>query len=294
MKLKHHQRPHKTYEPSWFWLFIAMVIGLLLSGCESSSTNPEPVSETPSTVTGATQTLQTNQTCQVCHERQFQETIQSVKSGYRAISPAFNSLELAGNFLAQAALEAGAIRNNLRPVYGENGENMVSAVEYDNPDEARAAFCIGCHDGGIILLGENGEPEVPEWEGLYDPAPPDADNPPASHPVIRNVRPLRDYHFIDSSGNQVLSDVPGGPPPAGARPSLGSQGVLCDHCHNVQGAAFQRSFLGDGFANSAQQLEFTRIKVGPFDNSLPVGPLPDGSDSNQNFHSSSSNPDRIN
>lgn len=76
-------------------------------------------------------------------------------------------------------------------------------------------------------------------------------------------------------------------------PSFGSQGVLCDHCHNVQGPALQRSLMGDGFANSAQELEFTRIKVGPFDDAFPVGPLPDGSDGAQSFHSSSSNPERI-
>ncbi len=238
--------------------------------------------------------LQRNQTCQVCHERQYQETLQSVKSGYRSISPAFNTLELAGNFAAQAALEAGAIGANLRPVYGPDGENMVSAVEYDNADEVRSAFCIGCHNGAVVLQGEDGEPEISSWEGGYDPAPPDADNPPAVHPVIRNVRPLRDDHFVNTAGEQVLPTVPGGPPPPGSMPSLGAQGVSCDHCHNVQGPALQRSLLGDGFANNAQELEFTRIKVGPFADSLPVGPLPDGSDDAQNFHSSSNNPDRIN
>ncbi|MDH3598941.1 MAG: hypothetical protein OEU26_04780, partial [Candidatus Tectomicrobia bacterium] len=279
----------------WLWVLFSIVAGLAVAGCSSSGSDTEPAAIT---TTGAAMPLQTNQTCQVCHERQFQETIQSVKSGYRAISPAFNSLELAGNFLAQGALEARAIRNNLRPSYGVEDDifNMVSADEgYNNPNDARGAFCIGCHDAAIVLLGEDGaQREIPEWEGVFDPASPDADNPPAVHPVIRNARPLRDFHFINAAGEQVLPLVPGRLPAAGAMPSLGSQGVLCDHCHNVQGAAFQRSLLGDGFANTAQDLEFTRIKVGPFDDSFPVGPLPDGSDSARSFHASSSNPDRIN
>ncbi len=171
---------------------------------------------------------------------------------------------------------------------------MVSAEEYENANEVRATFCIGCHNAAIILLGEDGtRREIPEWEAFFDPVPPDADNPPDTHPVIRNARPLRDFHFLNAAGEQVFSDVPGGPPPIVARPSLGSQGVLCDHCHNVQGAAFRRSLQGDGFANTAQELAFTRIKIGPFDDAFPVGPLPDGSDSAQSFHSSSSNPERI-
>jgi hypothetical protein len=220
--------------------------------------------------------LQRNQTCQECHERQFQETIQSVKSGYRSISPAFNTLELAGNFLSQPAFEAGGIRNNLRPSYGAEDDifNMISADEgYNNPNDARGAFCIGCHDAAIILLGEDPEQrEIPEWEGRFVPARPAPNNPPTTLPFIDNVRPLRDFHFIDTAGKQVLPDVPGGPPPEGAMPTFGSQGVLCDHCHNVQGAAFQRSLLGDGFANTSQDLEFTRNKVGPFDNAIPDGP----------------------
>ncbi len=95
---------------------MSIILGMVVAGCNSGSSSP-PETRAP---TGAVQSLQLNQTCQVCHERQFQETIQSVKSGYRAISPAFNALELAGNFLAQTALESGAIRNNLRPVYGQD------------------------------------------------------------------------------------------------------------------------------------------------------------------------------
>lgn len=289
MHSRHHQQPTDPDKWPWFWVLMMIAVGLAMAGCSSSDTTDET-----RPTTGATQALQRNQTCKVCHERQYQETLQSVKSGYRAISPAFNSLELAGNFLAQTALQAGAIGNNLRPVYGPDGENMVSAVEYDNANEVRAAFCIGCHGAAVILQGENGEREIPTWEGRYDPEPPAANPPPTVHPVIRNARPLRDYHFINAAGDQVLPTLPGGPPPLGALPSFGSQGVSCDHCHNVQGPAFQRSLKGDGFANTAQELEFTRIKVGPFANPLPVGPLPDGSDEAQNFHSASGDPERIN
>ena len=297
MSTRQNRQAQPRRRQVWLWGLLSIVVGLAVAGCGSSDSDPPSDTPPTSTTSGAEMPLQTNQTCQVCHERQFQETLQSVKSGYRAISPAFNALELAGNFLVQAALEAGAIRNNLRPSYGAEDDifNMVSADEgYNNANDARGAFCIGCHDGAIILLGEDpNQREIPEWEGFYDPGPPDANNPPAVHPVIRDAQPLRDFHFINAAGEQVLPLVAGGPPPPGAMPSLGSQGVLCDHCHNVQGPAFQRSFLGDGFANSAQDLEFTRIKVGPFDDSFPVGPLPDGSDSARNFHSSSSDPDRI-
>ena len=297
MSTRQNRQTRSRRRQIWLWGLFSIVAGLAVAGCSSSGSDTP--SDTPPTTetSGAPMPLQTNQTCQVCHERQYQETLQSVKSGYRSISPAFNTLELAGNFFVQPALEAqppNNIRNNLRPSYGAQNDppifNMVSADEgYNNRDDARGAFCIGCHDAAIILRGEDPEQrEIPEWQGRFDPNP-----PPGTLPAILNARPLRDFHFIDAVGEQVLPLVPGGSPPEGAMPSLGSQGALCDHCHNVQGAAFQRSLLGDGFANTSQDLEFTRIKVGPFDNALPVGPLPDGSDSAQNFHSASSDPDRI-
>lgn len=292
MSTRQNGQTESRWRHVWLWGLVSIVAGLAVAGCSGSGSDTP--SDTPPTTetSGAPMPLQTNQTCQVCHERQYQETLQSVKSGYRSISPAFNTLELAGNFLAQPALEAERIRNNLRPSYGAEEDifNMVSADEgYNNPNDARGAFCIGCHDAAIVLLGEDPEQrEIPEWQGRFDPNP-----PPGTLPAILNARPLRDFHFIDAAGEQMMPNEPGGPPPEGAMPSLGSQGALCDHCHNVQGAAFQRSLLGDGFANTSQDLEFTRIKVGPFNNAKPVGPLPDGSDSAQNFHSASSDPDRI-
>jgi short-subunit dehydrogenase len=50
-------------------------------------------------------------------------------------------------------------------------------------------------------------------------------------------------------GNQILPAEPGGPPPPGTIPSIGSQGIGCDHCHNVQGPDTSRSVKEDGLAN---------------------------------------------
>jgi hypothetical protein len=271
----------------------------LLAGCDGETNRIVESTQT----TGAEQDFQRIEACATCHERQYQQTLQSVKSGYRAISPLFNGLELAGNFLAQGALEQQAIRNNLRPVYQSDAPpdvrqtNMITSEGgYQNANELRAGFCVGCHDGSVLLQGEDpDEREIPTWEGLFGP--PDD----KGFRVIENVRPLRDYHFTNEDGEQILPDKPGGPPPAGAIPSRGSQGVGCDHCHNVQGPDTTRSVKGDGLANMNHMVEGTRIKVGPFDDAFPVGRLPsDGPDADlyppddqDNFHSASTNPSRI-
>lgn len=301
-----------------FWTGLSLVLGMVVVGCDSSS-GPS-TSELPPT-TGARQVVQPMEVCATCHSRQYRETLQSVKSGYRAISPALNSLELAGNLVSQPLFEAEAIRANLRPTYDTDtppdmlefdvpvrtGPNMLSAQQYNTRDDFRSGFCIGCHNGALILEGEQdlASREVPEWQARFDP-PFDPDNPGFVHPrlpVIRNVRPLRDYHFVDVNGDQVLPD-PVGSLPANAFPSRGSQAVLCDHCHNVQGPDTRRSLKGDGFANVAQEIDTTRFKVGPLNDARPVGRLPIEEldprflprfeDTAQNFHASSGNQDRIN
>jgi hypothetical protein len=160
-----------------------ILTALLVAGCDGKTNRIVDDSEG---TTGAEQAFQRMEVCRTCHERQYQESLHSVKSGYRSISPLFNGLELAGNFVAQAALESGAIRNNLRPVYqsdspdGSRRTNMITSEGgYMNPNELRAGFCFGCHNGNAILRGEDsdgdgvpddGDREVPEWDAFFDPA----------------------------------------------------------------------------------------------------------------------------
>src|SRR5450755_4682995 len=57
------------------------------------------------------QTYQPPENCLPCHQRQFDELRSSVKSGYRNVSPLFNGLETAGNFINGGLL---------RPVYHDS------------------------------------------------------------------------------------------------------------------------------------------------------------------------------
>ena len=58
------------------------------------------------------QPIQQPQSRSPCHQRQYDELRQSVKSGYRNVSPAvFNGLETAGNFITG---------DSLRPVYADS------------------------------------------------------------------------------------------------------------------------------------------------------------------------------
>lgn len=245
----------------------------------------------------APQPYQAPQTCQPCHVRQFSETQQSVMSGYRAVSPLMNALELAGNFVAQSALESGAIGNNLRPVYPdgsqEGGTNVLNSAPPTNGDQIRSAFCIGCHAPAAVGLGDDPDQrEIPEWAGVL--APPDpacvTTSSVACFQQITNVRPLRDYHLVDAAGAQVLPETPGGPPPAGAKPSLAAHGISCDVCHNVQGPAFARSLANDGFANNALEYRPSYLKIGPFADAMPVAPAGDEPNA---FHESSTDPEKI-
>jgi hypothetical protein len=155
-----------------FYPWLVVIGGLFLLGCDGGGDVKRIANDNTSSV-GADQDFQRMETCDTCHERQFDETIQSVKSGYRAVSPLFNGLEIASNFL----LTIGFLQNpviNLRPLYQDptfpdlpSGRNLVSAEGgYQNQNEIRSGLCIGCHDGAQLLRGENiMTREIPEWTG---------------------------------------------------------------------------------------------------------------------------------
>lgn len=225
------------------------------------------------------QEFQRPQQCLPCHQRQFDELRSSVKSGYRNVSPLFNGLETSANLLNGGLL---------RPVYANSSKtttmangtvipfdtNFYTTPVYQNVSQVRAGFCLGCHNGPFMKQADT-EPafkEVPELAGT------------GSAFVPEIFRPLRDYHLVDSNGNQILPSTIGGPPPAGSGPSLGAAGITCDMCHNLQGPDLKRSFQGDGFANNSIDFNHTIEKVGPF--LQPVEPK------NQ-FHTSSNDPNKI-
>ena len=220
------------------------------------------------------QPYQRAEACLPCHQRQYDELRSSVKSGYRAVSPLFNGLELAGNFLNGGLL---------RPVYKDStrttpantplNSNLVSSPTFTDITQVAAGFCIGCHNAHVILLGDDpATREIPELPGVGAEFRPDL------------VRPLRDYHFVDATGRQILPDKIGGPPPSGAQPSLGAGGITCDVCHNVTGPDLDRSAQRDGLANASFELRPSLSKVGPFPFAAPV---------KDNFHVSSRDPERI-
>ncbi|MCA9553833.1 MAG: hypothetical protein KC933_27595, partial [Myxococcales bacterium] len=282
--------------PSLRWCCECLALAGLLAACTGTVTE-KPA---PDDFVDAPQTYLAPEQCAPCHARQYDETLQSVMSGYRAVSPAMNALELAGNFLAQPALEAEAIRNNLRPVYGTpseaggpSGENSVSADVLDDANEARSAFCIGCHAPHAVLGGEDpARREIPEWTARFgepDPSCADTSTVVCFRP-IEGARPLRDHHLVDAEGKQVFPETPGGPPPQGALPSPGAHGVSCDVCHCARGPDLARSLQGDGRANGAFRLEPGYFKVGPFADALPAGP---GAGEYQTAHLSSAAPDDI-
>ena len=210
-----------------------------------------------------------------CHQRQYDELRSSVKSGYRNVSPLFNGLELSANFLNGGLL---------RPVYADSQKmlsnpgtpfntNMFTTPLFVNVNQVRAGFCLGCHNGPYMKEGDNPMlREVPELAGTSGSFVPEI------------LRPLRDYHLVDSNGNQILPATIGGDPPPGSGPSQGAFGITCDMCHNVQGPDLDRSFQGDGFANNSTDFNHTIEKVGPFSQPVAV---------KGNFHVSSNDPDKI-
>jgi hypothetical protein len=232
----------------------------------------------PTGVAFANQDYQRPQKCLPCHQRQFDELRSSVKSGYRNVSPLFNGLELSANFLNGGLL---------RPVYSTsiktltlaNGmvipfnTNMFTTPVFQNLNQLRAGFCLGCHNGPYMKEGDN--PllrEVPELAGT------------GATFVPEIIRPLRDYHLVDANGNQVLPATIGGDPPPGSGPSLGASGITCDMCHNLQGPDFKRSLQADGFANNDIDYNHTIEKVGPFAQPVQV---------KGNFHVSSNDTNKI-
>jgi hypothetical protein len=225
------------------------------------------------------QDIQQPQNCLPCHQRQYNELRQSVKSGYRNVSPLFNGLETAGNLITGGVL---------RPVYSDSVKvdtatnlplttNMFTSSPVKTALELRAGFCLTCHNANYEREANNPAlREVPEVVTVNQPT------LGGFRPDL--FRPLRDYHMVDSSGHQVLPATIGGPPPPGALPSPGTAGISCDLCHNVGGPDMVRSFKGDGFANTSLIVNSSIEKVGPF--AFPVNVK------NQ-FHVSSNDPDKI-
>jgi hypothetical protein len=214
--------------------------------------------------------------CKPCHPRQYFELKQAVKSGYRNVSPLFNGLEVAGNFMTGGAL---------RPVYSDSGKHLPDGRPFNTNNlttpvpntiqQASAGFCYTCHQALIEKRGDDDPSlrEVPELDGTGKGFRPDL------------LRPLRDYNLVDGdSGAQVLPDIPGGDPPDNSGGSLGVQGISCDSCHNVAGPDMNRSFLHDGFANMSMKLNSTIEKVGQFGFALTPS---------QNFHVPSGDKSKI-
>jgi hypothetical protein len=222
------------------------------------------------------QTIQRPEACLPCHQRQYNELRTSVKAGYRTVSPLFNGLEAASNFLNGGLL---------RPAYSDstaetmtNGAplttNLTTTPAFTDLNQVRAGFCLSCHNSTTIALGDKSlafreVPALPGTGAKFDPT---------------IFRPLRDYAMRDSNGNQLLPSAPGGPPPPGALPSLGAAGITCETCHNSFGPDMTRSLHNDGFANTSLLITGTVDKVGPFQ--FPLTPK-------GQFHTATRDPNRI-
>ena len=222
------------------------------------------VAQTPTgngtTVPLKSQPIQRPQNCLPCHQRQYDELRSSVKSGYRNVSPLFNGLETSGNLISGGVL---------RPVYSDSNivlpdgvplnSNMFTTPVLKEIRQVQAGFCFTCHQANFERdANDPSKREVPQLPLLGASFRPDL------------LRPLRDYHMVDSAGNQVLPPTIGGQPPPGALPSPGTAGISCDFCHNEGGPDFNRSFQHDGFANMSLILNESIEKVGPFANAVNV------------------------
>jgi hypothetical protein len=232
----------------WFFPFISILVFGVVPVCAQRAVGNPPSYSLKS------QPYQRAEACVPCHQRQYDELQISVKSGYRNVSPLFNSLEMASNFLTGGAI---------RPVYSDSTKvasdgtplrsSMFTTPLYTNLSQVQAGFCLSCHNPHIVQMGNDAQTrDVPELAHVG------ADFQPEL------FRPLRDYALVDAAGHQVLPTEPGGPVPPGAGPSLGAQGISCDVCHNVTGPDLDRSFQRDGFANTSLKLLNSVGKVGPF------------------------------
>ena len=222
--------------------------------------------------------------CKACHPRQYFEMKQAVHFGYRNISPLFNALEVASNFLTGGLV---------RPVYGDSKKtlpdgsplntNMFSTPLYTNVLQVDAGYCYSCHQALMERKGED-----PSMRAV-----PEIATGAAFRPDL--LRPLRDYGLVDANGNQALPLTPGGPVPTdaatcgvdgGCGPDpISSTGINCDACHDVAGPDLNRTFQHDGFGNMGMLLVNSIEKVGQFSQAAEVS---------GDFHVASINPDKIN
>jgi len=227
------------------------------------------------------QAIQPPQNCLPCHQRQFDELRSSVKSGYRNVSPLFNGLETAGNYINGGLL---------RPVYSDStvvlpdgvrlNTNMFTSPVMTEVRQLQAGFCYTCHNANFERMGENpAQRIVPELAST-------ATQPLGLQGSFRPdlFRPLRDYVIADANGNQILPEPIGSLPPPGAVPAPAAAGISCDFCHNEGGPDINRSFQRDGFGNMSMILNQSIEKVGPFADAVAV---------KNNFHVASKEQDKI-
>jgi len=209
---------------------------------------------------------------------------QAVHFGYRNISPLFNALEVASNFLTGGLV---------RPVYHDStktlpdgsplNSNMFSTPLYTNVLQVDAGYCYSCHQALMERKGED-----PSMRAV-----PEIATGAAFRPDL--LRPLRDYGLVDANGNQVLPLMPGGPVPTdaatcaadgGCGPDpISSTGINCDACHDVAGPDLNRTFQHDGFGNMGMLLVNSVEKVGQFSQAVEVS---------EDFHVASTDPNKIN
>src|SRR5437660_10053356 len=120
-----------------------IVLALTLSYRSISAQTPVG---NPTSFTFKQQAYQPPTSCLPCHQRQFDELRSSVKSGYRNVSPLFNGLEMASNFISGGLL---------RPVYADSPvvlpdgvplkTNMFTSPVLNEVGEVQAGFCFTCH-----------------------------------------------------------------------------------------------------------------------------------------------------
>src|ERR1043165_8343979 len=151
---------------AWFGLLLLLVVGLAgLAPAQVALGNPDdPLAPMKP------QTVQRPESCLPCHQRQYDELRGSVKAGYRNVSPLFNGLETASNFL---------VRGLLGPVYSDSTtktktdgtpltSNRQTTPVFTALNQVRAGFCLTCHNITVIQVGDKNVQyrEVPELAGV--------------------------------------------------------------------------------------------------------------------------------